>query len=411
MMDHPWIKYYPPGVPESITYPRFPLYRFLEQSAARFPERDALIFYDGEAGRELSRKSYGKLDGETGRMAGALAALGVRPGDRVAYFMQNFPELVVSFYGILKAGAVAVPCNPMYQREELAHQLRDSGARLIICDAGLYPLVEQVIPETAVEQVVAVGEIPDNAGPGVPALDTLLSSHEAPSTLPKIDSEVGLALLPYTGGTTGAPKGTMLTPRNLVVDVCQFKDWFRYEEGKEVFIAALPLFHIGGIAGVMNVPLAVGATMLLFNRFHPLGVLRAVQEYRATRFLGVPTMYISILGRDEAAGFDLSSLRASRTSAAPLPVAVKEDFDRLVGHEVLIEDYGLTETSPLTHVNPPARAKAGEIGVPLPDTDAKIVDADTGVGDLPTGEVGELLVRGPQVMKGYWNQPEETALV
>jgi long-chain acyl-CoA synthetase len=200
----------------------------------------------------------------------------------------------------------------------------------------------------------------------------------------------------------------MLTHQNLVVNALQFKTWFQYRDGEEVFIAALPLFHIGGIAGVMNVPLAAGATIVLFRRFNPLGVLRAIQDYRATRFLGVPTMYIALLNQQEAPSFDLTSLRASRTSAASLPAAVKRDFDQLVGHEVLIEGYGLTETSPLTHANPIHRARAGSIGVPLPDTDARIVDADTGTEVLPVGQVGELVLRGPQVMQGYWQNPEET---
>ena len=237
-----------------------------------------------------------------------------------------------------------------------------------------------------------------------------------------------LALLPYTGGTTGVPKAAMLTHRNLVTNTLQFRDWFAYRDD-ETFITVLPLFHIGGIAGAMNVPIAAGGTMVLFRRFHPRGVLRAIQEYRATRFLGVPTMYIAILDHPEAGNFDLSSLRPSRTSAAPLPAAVKEAFDRLVGHETLIEGYGLTETSPLTHANPIHRAKAGSIGVPLPDTDARIVDADgsrdgssawqgagaaaedphcSGTTELLPGEVGELLLKGPQVMQGYWRRPEET---
>ena len=244
---------------------------------------------------------------------------------------------------------------------------------------------------------------------GTHSMDSLVSSHQPPGQLPKLKPTQDLALLPYTGGTTGVPKGAMLTHHNLVVDVLQFKEWFDYEDGREVFIAALPLFHIGGIAGVMNVPLAVGATIILFNRFDALGVARAIQDYRATRFLGVPTMYIAMLNDPLVRGFDLSSLKASRTSAAPLPAAVKESFDALVGHEVLIEGYGLTETSPLTHVNPLGRALPGSIGVPLPDTDARIVDPEEGVSEMPTGEVGELVVRGPQVMRGYWNKPDETA--
>ena len=408
-MGKNWLAHYPEGVEAESTYPRIPLYQFLRESASRHPERPAIVHYDGEGERELSRMTYGELDSTSDRMATGLASLGVGKGDRVAYFLQNCPELVAGFYGILKARAVAVPCNPMYQAHELAHQLSDSGAKAVICEPELYPRVKEVITETAVESVIVTGDTPI---PGTHPFDTLMSQVSA-APLPDTDHsqlDTGLALLPYTGGTTGVPKAAMLTHRNLVTNTLQFRDWFAYRDD-ETFITVLPLFHIGGIAGAMNVPIAAGGTMVLFRRFHPRGVLRAIQDYRATRFLGVPTMYIAVMDHIEAGNFDLSSLRPSRTSAAPLPAAVKEAFDRLVGHETLIEGYGLTETSPLTHANPIHRARAGSIGVPLPDTDARIVDADDGITELPLGEVGELLVTGPQVMQGYWGRPEETANV
>jgi long-chain acyl-CoA synthetase len=420
LMDRPWFQHYPPGVPKSISYPEVPFYRLLQDSAARYPDRAALIFYDGAEGRELSATSYAALDGESDRFAAALSSLGIGRGDRVAYFLQNSPALVVGFYGILKAGAVVVPCNPMYGGEELGHQLRDSGATAILCEAGLYPLVEQVAAKTGLRHVIITGgppdgevQSPDEGSHSVHSMEALVEAVQGrnilrPYRYPDIDPVRDLAFLPYTGGTTGMPKGSMLTHQNLVVNTLQFKTWFQYREGEEVFIAALPLFHIGGIAGVMNVPLAAGATIVLFRRFHPLGALRAVQDHRATRFLGVPTMYIALLNQPEAPSFDLTSLRASRTSAASLPAAVKRAFDDLVGHEVLIEGYGLTETSPLTHANPIHRARAGSIGVPLPDTDARIVDAGEGTEVLPVGQVGELVLRGPQVMQGYWKNPQET---
>lgn len=406
-MDRPWLRFYSPGVPQSLAYPQVPLYRFLQNSAARFPARAAILHYDGERGRELSAKSYRALSDESDRFAAALMALGVGKGDRVAYFLQNSPALVVSFYGILKAGAVAVPCNPMYRGEELTYQLQDSGSRVIICDPDLYPLVREVQGNTALEHIIVTGEL--LAREGVHSFDTLLRAHQTLRQYPALSPAEDLALLPYTGGTTGVPKGSMLTHFNLVANALQFGCWFQYREGEEVFIAALPLFHIGGIAGVMSVPIAVGATVLLFRRFHAGGVLQAVQDYRASRFLGVPTMYIAVLNLEDARSFDLGSLQPSRTSAASLPRAVKEAFDTLVGHEVLIEGYGLTETSPLTHANPIHRARAGSIGIPLPDTDARIVDPEEGTRVLPVGKVGEIVVRGPQVMKGYWNKPEETA--
>ncbi|MBI4233380.1 MAG: long-chain fatty acid--CoA ligase [Chloroflexi bacterium] len=407
VMDRPWLRFYPQHVPPGLEYPRVPLYRLLQDAAARFPARAAILFCDGEGGQELSALSYRALNEESDRVAAALAALGIRKAERVAYFLQNSPELVASFYGILKAGAVAVPCNPMYRREELGHQLRDSGAVALITEPDLYPLVREVRAETPLGHVILTGGCPSPEG--AHSFEALVRGHQPTGQHPLLDPMQDLALLPYTGGTTGVPKGAMLTHYNLVANAIQFARWYGYREGEEVFIAALPLFHIGGIAGVMTVPLAVGATIVLFRRFHARGVLRAVQGYRASRFLGVPTMYIAALNLEDAHSFDLSSLEPSRTGAAPLPARVKHDFDSLVGHEALVEGYGLTETSPLTHANPVHRARAGSIGVPLPDTDARIVDADEGTRVVPVSEVGELVLRGPQVMKGYWNKPEETA--
>jgi long-chain acyl-CoA synthetase len=222
------------------------------------------------------------------------------------------------------------------------------------------------------------------------------------------DPHDDVAVLLYTGGTTGAPKGAMLSHRNLVVNTIQFAEWYAFAPGEETMVSALPLYHSGGMSGAMNVPLSAGATCLVLTRFSAPAVARAVTRYRATRLFGVPTMFIALLNDAEGQRADYSSLRACRTNAAPLPPAVKAAFDTLVGREVLVEGYGLTETSPLTHANPIGRAKAGSIGVPLPDTDARIVDVERGV-DVVAGEAGELLVRGPQVMLGYWRRPAETA--
>ena len=411
-MARPWLRHYPAGLGASLEYPNIPLYQLLQDSARRFPDRTAIVAYDGETGRETASKTYCALDDESSRLAAALADLGVLKGDRVAYSLQNSPFLVVSFYGILKAGAVPVPCNPMYQADELSHQLDDSGSSTIICDIQSLPVVGQVREHAGLQRVVVtdVVEAPDNEY----SFNDLVAQHEPLAHLPDIEPADDLALLPYTGGTTGVPKGAMLTHAGMVANAIQFSRWFDYQPGEEVFIAALPLSHIGGIAGVMSVPVAVGGTIILFRRFHPQGVLQAIESYRATRFLGVPTMYINLLGllgQPDSSRYDLSSLGPSRTSAAPLPEAVKEAFDKVVGREVLIEGYGLTETSPLTHVNPPQRARLGSIGVPLPDTDARVVDPDDRTKELAVGEVGELALRGPQVMRGYWKRPDATAEV
>ena len=402
----PWLKSYSPGMPFSLDYPRAPLYHFLRQSAYLYPDRPALIYQDPPEGGEPVAWTYGQLEDKSNRFAATLMSLGVAKGDRVAYYIQNSPELIAGFYGILKAGAVPVPCNVMYQAEELAYHLNDSGARTLLCEANLYPTAEGILGETPVTQVIVAGGQVDGH---VHYWDQLLQDSPPMGELPPIEVDHDLALLPYTGGTTGIPKGAMLTHANLVANAVQFRDWFGYEPGGEVFVATLPLFHIGGIAGVMSVPVSCGGTIVLFRRFNAERVLRAIQDYRATRFLGVPTMYIALLNHQDAGSYDLSSLRPSRTSAAPLPKAVKESFDALVGRNVLVEGYGLTETSPLTHANPVDGAIAGSIGVPLPDTDARIFDADDGVVEMPLGEIGEVALRGPQVMKGYWNRPLETS--
>jgi long-chain acyl-CoA synthetase len=217
-----------------------------------------------------------------------------------------------------------------------------------------------------------------------------------------------VAVLLYTGGTTGVPKGAMLTHRNIVTNTLQFARWYAFEPGTEVALGAIPMFHSGGMSGVLNVPLSAGATLLVMPRFQATAVARAVTQYRVTRLFGVPTMFIALLNDAEGRRADYAALRACRTNAAPLPPTVKQTFDALVGREVLIEGYGLTETSPLTHANPIHRAKPGSIGIPLPDTDARIVDLDTGQ-DVAPGQAGELWLRGPQVMRGYWQRPEETA--
>ncbi len=402
----PWLKSYSPGTPSSLDYPRAPLYHFLQQSASLYPDRPAIIYEDPSEGQEPAAWTYRDLDQKSDRLAAALVSLGVAKGDRVAYYIQNSPELIAGFYGILKAGAVPVPCNVMYQAEELAYHLNDSGARTLLCEANLYPTAQAILHETPVARViVAGGQVEGQAL----YWEQVLVEAPALSELPAIDVDRDLALLPYTGGTTGIPKGAMLTHANLVANAVQFRDWFGYEPGGEVFVATLPLFHIGGIAGVMSVPISCGGTIVLFRRFNAERVLRAIQDYRATRFLGVPTMYIALLNHQDAGNYDLSSLRPSRTSAAPLPKAVKESFDALVGRDVLVEGYGLTETSPLTHANPVESAIAGSIGVPLPDTDARIFDADDGMVEMPVGEIGEVVLRGPQVMRGYWNRPLETS--
>jgi long-chain acyl-CoA synthetase len=375
--ERPWRRHWPAHVPPALEYPSAPAWWLLERSAERFPERIAVRQFDPASGEEQGSVSYRQLWGLARRVAAGLRAAGVRPGDRVAFRLANSPELIACFYGSWICGAVGVPCNPANRERETAFVLEDASPRVFIEDAA---------------QVRGLAAEDDGLPPA------------------GCEPERDVALLLYTGGTTGEPKGAMLTHANLVANTLQFARWFDFQAGDEVCVAAIPMCHSGGMAGVMNVPLFSGATLLVFPRFRPAPVVRAAERLRATRLFGVPTMYVGILNEPQCRGADLSALRACRTNAAPLPPAVKEAFDGFVGHEVLVEGYGLTETSPLTHANPIDRPRPGSIGIPLPDTDARVVDPASGA-EVPAGQPGELCLRGPQVMLGYWGRPDRTAEV
>lgn len=416
--ERPWDRVWPDHVPRSIDYPARPAWWILFRNLPRHAERPAIRVLDPETADERGALTYDELAARATALAAGLVRFGVRRGDRVAFFLPNSLALVVSYFGTWLAGAVGVPCNPMNKAAELAHQLRDAAVSLVLT-AG--PLASTAV-EAAHPQGIPVFVAPDDAPGSGQEPDNGRALQVPAGTVPwtellaapdgfepvVLDPAEDLALLLYTGGTTGVPKGAMLTHRNIVANTVQFATWYGFDEGRERCIAALPLFHSGGMAGAMNVPLYAGATLLLFPRFRPAGVARAVARYRCTRFFGVPTMYAAILNLPDCRDYDWSSLRACRTNAAPLPAAVKARFDALAGRTILVEGYGLSETSPLAIANPMHRSKAGAIGIPLSDTDAAVVDPETGA-PVPAGEPGELVLRGPQVMRGYWRKPDETA--
>jgi long-chain acyl-CoA synthetase len=342
----------------------------------------------GAVGRTLT---YAGLFAAVRGAAAGLGARGVGRGARVGVVLPNSADLIVAYYAAWYAGAAVVPANPSSRESELAHHLGDAAVSLVVAPAGS-------AAQAAAERLA----LPYLDVVSLRAMEALPPAPPAPCA-PARD----LAVLLYTGGTTGAPKGAMLTHRNLVVNTVQFAEWYAFEPGAETSICALPMSHSGGMSGAMNVPLYAGATLLVFARFSAPAVARAVTAHRVTRLFGVPTMFIALLADAEGRRADYSALRACRTNAAPLPPSVKAAFDGLVGREVLVEGYGLTETSPLTHANPIERPRPGSIGLPLPDTDARLVD-EAGL-DVAAGGTGELLIRGPQVMLGYWNRAEETA--
>jgi long-chain acyl-CoA synthetase len=383
----PWDSAWPTEVPRNLRYPVKPAWWILARNVDRHANRVAIQVIDHTSGEPGAAVSYGELMVWARRLATRLQRLGVRRGDRVALYLANSPALVASYFAAWLLGATAVPSDSMASEPELARQVADAQASILLAAAGNVPIAAAVA-----------------ARQGIPMLSDL-QPDDVPLREPTpVNPHQDLALLIYTGGTTGEPKGAMLTHANLVANTVQFATWFQMADGDETVVSTLPLFHAGGLAGVMNVPLFAGATLLLMERFNPLVVAQSIGRWQATRFFGVPSMYVGILNDPRARAANFSSLRASRSGAAPLPKAVKEAFDDLVGRDVLVEGYGLTEASPLTHANPLGRTRLGSIGIPLPDTDARIVD-ETGRQVVQ----GELVIRGPQVMAGYWRRPAATA--
>ena len=403
----PWRRAWPAHLPTTLDYPDLPAWWLLARNLESFPDRHALRIIDHDSGAESSHLTYRQLWRSVQALAGGFRKLGIGRGDRVALALGNGAELVMGYNAAWLLGAAAVPINPALTEREATAQLADAEVAILVAAAEGAKAAAKTAAALGVP-LVLVGEGKSAPPADALAFDDLLC--EAPGEIAPcpVNPAEEVAVLLYTGGTTGQPKGAMLTHRNIVANTMQFAEWYAFEPGAEICIGVLPMFHSGGMAGVMNVPLYAGATILLFRHFRPATVARTVEAFRATRLFGVPTMFIALLNDETARRADYASLRACRTSAAPLPVAVKADFDELAGHEVLIEGYGLTETSPLTHANPVHRAKPGSIGIPLPDTDAKIVGPESG-RDLAVGEAGELLIRGPQVMQAYWNRAEETA--
>ena len=406
--QRPWFGSWPRHLPKHLAYPNVPAWWILERNLERFADKDAVLFLDHENLAELDRLTYRDLWERANALAAGLCELGVRPGDRVGTLLPNCPAIITSYYGIWMAGAAITPCNALASEKEFTHQLRDAGAKILIAAETMAGMAMSAAESLGMRVILApVGETVATIPAGAILFAELIRTGRKRPADVVVDPRTDMAVLLYTGGTTGDPKGAVLTHRNIVANTMQFAEWYALEAGKEVFVCTIPMSHSGGMSGVMNVPLYGGATLVVLRRFLAERVARVIEQYRATRFFGVPTMFVALLASEAAKACDMTSLKACRTNAAPLPAAVKKEFDRLIGREVLIEGYGLTETSPLTHANPIEKAKAGSIGIPLTDTDAKVIDLKTGA-DLPAGQEGELVLRGPQIMKEYWGKPEAT---
>ena len=405
----PWFNKWPADVPKSIRYPAIPLHGVLQETAEKYGQKVAIAY----GGSEIT---YAQLDVLSNQFAHALATLDVKKGDRVALFMPNVPQFVVAYFGVLKAGAAVTAISPLHREREVEYQLGDSGAQTIVALDSLYPIVEKVREKTQIKHVIITGLIENGSFLRVPnalIFDQLIEN--SPKTAPNIEvnPEEDLAALQYTGGTTGTAKGAMLTHRNLVSNALGFAAWIKGAAAKETFLTALPLFHIYGMTTSMTVPISLAAKIVLMPKFEPAKVLETIQKHKVTVFCGVPTMYSALLANPELGKYDLTSIRVCISGASSLPPQVQKKFMEVTGG-FLAEGYGLTEASPVTHCTPVDKSmrtvKVGSIGLPLPDTEARIVDLETGE-PLKQGQTGELSVKGPQVMKGYWNRPEETAMV
>lgn len=420
--ERPWTRFYDAGVPAALQYPDLLVHQLLEASARRHAGLTALLFFGG-------RLTYAALDELVSRFAAGLQWLGVRRGTPVSLHLPNSPQFVIAYYGILKAGGIAVPHNPLYTEREVAHQLADARVQVAVTLDIMFPQVASAARRSGVRHLVVTSiqeymplhlrllyplkakreghwvRVP--AAPDVHPFSALLTSG-APTPIDLSPDDP--ALYQYTGGTTGVPKAAVLSHRNLVSNALQAAAWnaATSRPGDRV-MAVLPFFHIYGMTAVLNFAIWSGLGVVIVPRFDPTMVLTAAHRTRPTVFHGVPTMYTALLNRPDLARFDLRSIKSCISGAMGLPQEVQRSWEAATGGR-LVEGYGLTEASPITHCTPVlGHRRPGSIGVPFPDTDARIADPETG-RTLPIGEVGELAVRGPQVMRGYLNRPDETAV-
>ncbi len=427
ILEKEWFSYYQEGVPSSIEYENKPLHAYLIDAASRHPDKKAVHFL----GKELT---FQELLDRSRRLANSLREHGLVKGGRVSIMLPNCPQAVISYYAVLMAGGIVVQTNPLYMERELEHQLTDSETTMMICLDLVLPKVLKVKAKTALKHIV-VTKIQEYLPFPKNLLYPIVQKQkkqgllvELPSTNEihtfqdwvlngsedeleiDVNPKEDLALLQYTGGTTGLAKGVMLTHYNLVVNTMQCKNWIRDAKyGEERVLGILPFFHVYGMTCVMNLSIMYAAKMIILPKFEPKDTLKTIQKQKPTLFPGAPTIYISLLNDADIDRYDLSSIKACISGSAPLPVEIQQKFQKKISGR-LVEGYGLTESSPVTHSNPLSDGTVvGSIGLPWPDTDAKIVTPTDEEARIK--EIGELVVKGPQVMKGYWNRPDETAAV
>lgn len=419
----PWLAFYEAGVPEHVQYETVCLPDYLTRSADAFPSKMALTF-------QGYRVTYAQLNEMVNRFAACLTDFGIKKGDRVAILLPNVIPCVVAYYAILRLGAVTVMNNPLYSDRELEHQFNDSGSTVLITLDLLGNRMIDLRPKTAIKQIIytSIGDylpFPKNllfplvgkkkglAADVKPAENLfkwkpLLQRYEPRPPSVALDFE-DVAMFQYTGGTTGVSKGVMLTHGNLSRQIQHVSAWFPAFGSDEIMLGALPFFHVFGLTTAMNLAIYKGWGDILIPRPQPPQLLEAIGKFKPTFAPLVPTMYIGMLEHPDIEKTDLTSIKGCFSGSAPLPLEVINEFERKTG-AVIVEGFGMTESSPVTHINPfKGKRKVGSVGIPISDTECRIVDLGDGVTDVPVGETGELLVKGPQVMKGYWNRPEATA--
>lgn len=400
----PWLKHYPVDMPAEVDIPNIPVQQMLKDSVEKYPDNEAISFYT----RKMTYREVYQL---ATMFASALQANGLKKGEPVALMLPNCPQYVISYYGILMAGGIVTQINPMLVGRELTHILKDSGAETIVVYEPLIPALQQIDEEAPMKHTIAVN-FPEQAkdGESIVSFESFMAQATGKVVEPDIDPAEDVAVLQYTGGTTGLSKGAMLTHRNLVANIVQTFTYFESEfnVGEDRVLSVIPLFHVYGMTSCMNLSIYTGAANILLPRFDLQEVLETIKREKPTTFPGVPTMYIAITSHPEAEKYGVDSIRRCNSGSAPMPVESLRAFEKKTGAMVL-EGYGLSETSPTTHCNPAfGERKPGSVGIGVPSTDYKIVDLETGTKEMPLGESGEIIIKGPQVMKGYWNMPEET---
>ncbi len=439
------MKYWPKGVFEHLTYPEVPIQQMLRSATLQWPWRNAIIF----GGMEIT---YAELDNLSDRFANALAAMGVKKGDRVGVHLPNCTQFAIAYYGLLKAGAVFVPLSPLLAEREIDFELNDAGVETFIGLDMLFGAPQQVIPNSPVKRTIIVSLADCYPPVSAPAkmlqkqplpegtIDFVSMVTDYPPEPPQIEFDVkkDLAHIAYTGGTTGTPKGVMVTHYNAVVNCCQPAYWFMggdvlYEDGmikvkhmegiepeedialrpgNDISLIVVPWFHAMGVIGYLNMQLMLGTTLVVFPRFDPTEYLQAIPKFRATVFGGAPQLFVPLVENPVFEEIDMSEIKLVVSGAAPIPHHLLETLTAKIPG-VICEAYGLSECTMIACANPPSREgfRLGSVGLPVQDTEIRIMEPEKGEEEMPVGEIGEICIKGPQVMQGYWNKPEETAQV